>query len=236
METGKKSRYIKYAIGEIILVMIGILLALQVNTWSEEQKKNKLKNEYVTSLITDFTKDTVQINARLKLNKQMLEDLVKIKDTIESGYITTTGDFKALYKNLIGIGIRLVNTYNTNSFNLLISSGNIDLLDKQLRENIMELNRLQNYEKGITTFNRDYFTKFMENISIKYPNPDNPFYTDVIGDLLWKSTNIEELPKDIISFLGQKSYTIVRYIELTENVILQTEVVLEQLHDLNKNG
>ena len=41
-QVGKTSKYFKYAIGEIVLVVIGILIALQINNWNEE---NKLKNQ-----------------------------------------------------------------------------------------------------------------------------------------------------------------------------------------------
>ncbi|WP_033959722.1 DUF6090 family protein [Psychroserpens jangbogonensis] len=41
---GKTVKYLTYVIGEIVLVVIGILIALQVNTWSENQKKNLLKS------------------------------------------------------------------------------------------------------------------------------------------------------------------------------------------------
>jgi len=42
METGKTGRYFKYAIGEIVLVVIGILIALSINNWNEKQvEKNK---------------------------------------------------------------------------------------------------------------------------------------------------------------------------------------------------
>jgi len=37
---GKTSKYLKYAIGEIILVVIGILIALQINNWNENRKAN----------------------------------------------------------------------------------------------------------------------------------------------------------------------------------------------------
>ena len=40
METGKTSKYVKYAIGEIILVVIGILIALTINNWNETRKAN----------------------------------------------------------------------------------------------------------------------------------------------------------------------------------------------------
>ena len=55
METGKTSKYFKYAIGEIILVVIGILIALQVNNWNEERKK---KNE-VDQILLDIEQDLI---------------------------------------------------------------------------------------------------------------------------------------------------------------------------------
>ena len=225
----KTRKYFKYAIGEIVLVVIGILIALQINTWNEQLKKSKLKNEYVASLVNDLTKDTIQLNSRLSLNKQMIKDLALIKDDITNGNIKTIEGFITLFTSIKGGGVRLINTYNTNSFNLLISSGNIDLLNKQLREDIMELNRLQKFQKEITTSNRDYFLNFMERISIKYPDLNNPFNTEIINKLLWKGINLDELPRDITSYLGQREYTIVRYIELTQNVLSQTEKVLKQL-------
>ena len=38
MEENKTGKYLKYAIGEIVLVVIGILIALQINNWNEERK------------------------------------------------------------------------------------------------------------------------------------------------------------------------------------------------------
>jgi len=227
----RTANYLKYAIGEIVLVVIGILVALSINTWNENRKKSKLKNEYIASLKNDFTKDTIQLNARINLNKETFNRLNIILDSIGNGQIKTIKGFKTLYKSgIYGDGIRIINTYNTNSFKLLISSGNVDLLDKQLREDIMELNRLQNTEQEITSSNRDYLFTFMQNTSLKYPNTRNLSETDDLYKLLWKGVNIDYLPKDIISFIGQKSYTISRYLELTEDVLKQTELVLKQLN------
>jgi Family of unknown function (DUF6090) len=57
METGKTGKYLKYALGEIILVVIGILIALQINNWNEKRKLNieeiKLLTEMKMALISD---------------------------------------------------------------------------------------------------------------------------------------------------------------------------------------
>ena len=57
METGKTGKYLKYAFGEIVLVVIGILIALSLNNWNEKRNlKNeeiKLLNEMKVALLSD---------------------------------------------------------------------------------------------------------------------------------------------------------------------------------------
>ena len=57
MDNNKTGKYLKYAIGEIILVMIGILLALQVNTWNEKRKNLILEKEFKIGLKNDLIRD-----------------------------------------------------------------------------------------------------------------------------------------------------------------------------------
>ena len=49
------SKYLLYAIGEIILVVIGILIALQINNWSEEKKDTKKEYQILLSISEDFS-------------------------------------------------------------------------------------------------------------------------------------------------------------------------------------
>ena len=54
METGKTGKYFKYAIGEIILVVIGILIALQINNWNENRKAQQKEQNLFSNLKIDF--------------------------------------------------------------------------------------------------------------------------------------------------------------------------------------
>ena len=65
LNEGKTSKYFKYAIGEIVLVVIGILIALQINNWNEERKdQNKLLNIYRLISI-DIDNDIEELQANL---------------------------------------------------------------------------------------------------------------------------------------------------------------------------
>ena len=80
----KVSGYLLYAIGEIVLVVIGILIALQINNWNEQQKQNKLEKEYYCRLLEDVIQDREQVTnliaqseSRLKASNQAVRLLQK---------------------------------------------------------------------------------------------------------------------------------------------------------------
>ena len=50
LSEGKTRKYLKYAIGEIIHVVIGILIALQINNWNNNMQQDKLERKYLTKL------------------------------------------------------------------------------------------------------------------------------------------------------------------------------------------
>ena len=65
METGKTGKYFKYAIGEIILVVIGILIALQINNWNELKKEKSFENKVLSELHMDVKEDLSEMTTAL---------------------------------------------------------------------------------------------------------------------------------------------------------------------------
>ena len=58
----KLSKYLPYAVGEILLVVIGILIALQINTWNENRNERFAERRYVNDLIEDLKNDSIMLN------------------------------------------------------------------------------------------------------------------------------------------------------------------------------
>ena len=54
MEKNKTGKYLKYAIGEIVLVVIGILIALSINNWNENKKKKDTVKVYLQNFVEDL--------------------------------------------------------------------------------------------------------------------------------------------------------------------------------------
>ena len=61
-DDNKPLKYMRYAIGEIVLVVVGILIALQINTWNGKRKMKKEKNSVISSLMSDLVKDSAMIH------------------------------------------------------------------------------------------------------------------------------------------------------------------------------
>ena len=62
MEKNKTGKYLKYAIGEIILVVIGILIALQINNWNEYRKDRNREQAILKNLQIDFQTNIKNVN------------------------------------------------------------------------------------------------------------------------------------------------------------------------------
>lgn len=74
IDTRQLNKYFLYAIGEIILVVIGILIALQINTWNEEKKNLRLEQEYYCRLLEDIHQDREQFSEIRDQAKQRLKE------------------------------------------------------------------------------------------------------------------------------------------------------------------
>jgi hypothetical protein len=69
----KVMAYLRYAIGEILLVVLGILIALQVNNWNELRKQNIAETEFMVGVKKDLTQDKNYIEFILKKSKSKIE-------------------------------------------------------------------------------------------------------------------------------------------------------------------
>jgi hypothetical protein len=99
LSDGKTIDYLKYAIGEVFLVVIGILIALQVNKWNESRKTSLLEIAYLKRLKHDLSQDTLYYNQRIN---QAYKSIDSNSRGIKSAYdiqhdINELGDLLVLY-------------------------------------------------------------------------------------------------------------------------------------------
>ncbi|UAM99087.1 hypothetical protein K8354_04480 [Polaribacter litorisediminis] len=94
----KTGKYFKYAIGEIILVVIGILIAIQLNEWRNDIVNTKQKQKVLVALKLDFEENLLQLDGKLENQEKSFWKFRKTRDLIDSiNYIT---DNTVLKENL----------------------------------------------------------------------------------------------------------------------------------------
>jgi hypothetical protein len=72
------TRYLVYAVGEIILVVIGILLALQINTWNQNRQDRKQEQQLLAQLEIEYTKNLEQLNSKIYIRKEMIKSCLNL--------------------------------------------------------------------------------------------------------------------------------------------------------------
>lgn len=82
LSEGKITNYFKYAIGEILLVVIGILIALQINNWNESRKHKIAESEFLAGIKSDLNDDKTfiefvlnRINPKIEVYNQLNKDV-----------------------------------------------------------------------------------------------------------------------------------------------------------------
>lgn len=133
METGKTGKYFKYAIGEILLVVIGILIALQINTWNTKRLDSLKEKAILKELHKEFLGNRVQFDSVKGVHNRSMKSLNTIIDAMpltKENVFTLIGDFDYALHTF---------TFNPSSgvVNSLIASGNYELIKNDTLRNYL---------------------------------------------------------------------------------------------------
>ena len=183
----KVSKYLLYAIGEIALVMIGILLALQVNDWNENKKNDTIIKNNTVLLIESLVADSIYIvNRKLAIQKDLaVVNDIKKRATIPNVKIDTL--IKIAKDEYIG-AVNGVFFNNQTAFNTILVSGEINLFEKELMQEIYNMyslqdmttlawdNSFQRYVEALRDYRRRYTFNGPATII-----PNGPLYDKIWG-------------------------------------------------------
>lgn len=152
LSKGKTGKYLKYAIGEIILVVIGILIALSINNWNENRKINNQELQLLESLQKEFTFNENELDRSIK----RAQSIQKRCETI----LKNTGNHemklsKKESDSLINWGLLGIITYDPSNGILsdIINSGKIQIIkNEKLKDYLSNWNGILNDVKEDETW------------------------------------------------------------------------------------
>jgi len=227
MEQNKTSKYFKYAIGEIILVVIGILIALSINNWNEERKSSNTEAQALVELLEEFKinyKDLLRVeDHKLRAEKKIRRYLdflnndsipIKEKNYIVSGLAGNTWNMTySVLQGLITSGA--INNLKNDSLRFQLNNWD------GLKRNYVEL---QEYYSNVSIID---LKKYLRD---KFPSsvilPDSTFSN-------WGNYNYES--KDELEQLAIKFVHDMEYQNLLKEALFRLYIQLNGIHLLKQN-
>lgn len=193
----KFSKYLFYAIGEIILVVLGILIALGVNNWNQETKDSALGKDYLERIKRDLVQDTTNF-------RKIIADNYKLREDIKDLLVTLYGEVNSIeqVKNMSATYDKAMDQIfspNDNTYKGMLSSGALGLIENiKLKEQIVDLYSEYDQKRGLLSGIGQWMitvatTETIETDFVKFNN-------DVI-DIF---TTQEMLNENDFSFLNNK--------------------------------
>jgi len=163
-ENGKLRQYLLYAVGEIFLVVVGILIALQINNWNEGRKERKLEDEYLEKIALNIENDINQYNKIIVAQQGYRNGVDSFLLIVRNPFTYEATDLDRYYSQLWRFE-RF--TPNKGALNNMISSGKINII-----QNEDLLNAILNYYKTID----EQSASVDEAISVYSRNHIGPYF------------------------------------------------------------
>jgi hypothetical protein len=123
-------RYFKYAIGEIVLVVIGILIALQINNWNNNRITANRESDYIKNITRDLNNQLKALDLQIEFETNVAKQCEKVLIPYnENNTLIIDSTFAV---SLGSIASRRTFTNTNPVYTELISSGNIQLLKNEV--------------------------------------------------------------------------------------------------------
>jgi hypothetical protein len=229
----KFSKYLIYAIGEIILVVIGILIALSINNWNENNKNSKQESQILLQLKEEYQENLTELDLKISMRKEMLDASTRLLAYYDNTESWTVADSVASDFTL---------TFYTPTFNPvigvtseLLSSGKLYIIENN-KLKLMLTNwtgvssRLIEYEEDLRSQTENHYNPyFKENHS--YRTLFNGFWNDEKLDS--KKQDKSDLINELINDKNLEDYiiTVASSVVITEK---ESEIVRKHITDILK--
>ncbi len=160
----KNGKYFKYAIGEIILVVIGILIALSINNWNENRKLKSKSLDYLQRLRIDLENVSEDVNESVTDTDRKYHQALLTLEALETKKLLPTQreDFENYLKRYYQFQITVQNTV---AYNEMLSSGDLGLIKNEwLRTSFSNLSDSRDFIIEVNQSNHNAYRNNMQLI------------------------------------------------------------------------
>jgi hypothetical protein len=131
------SKYLIYAIGEIVLVVFGILIALQINNWNEANKINNKEVVYLNNIVQDLNLNIASLKEFIAERQKTVNSAEALLECFEGKPISDLHEFN--FHN-VTVMVWYPFVQHANTFNELMNSGNFSIIsDKAVKNDLQDM-------------------------------------------------------------------------------------------------
>ena len=117
----KTSKYFKYAFGEIILVVVGILIALQINNWNENRKTNAENQIILNNLHEEFSENLIELDSSVVKTNSLSRNLeILLKKLIEQNNEITQDEFDVILSKTFVTPLWILSSFVLEELKILV--------------------------------------------------------------------------------------------------------------------
>jgi len=229
----KVAKYLRYAVGEFLLVVLGILFALQINNWNENRKRNILKHEYTSSLIADLKRDTAEFHSFLNYNHKQELMLDSLKEALNTPSLKVD-DLRNVY---FVVNLDLLKSFTNGTFIALRNSGNLDLYPASLRSGLIELNGTQEEYLNWAATNSQMYYETLNQFMQAAPFQGNKIRSSILPEHLiqqaWDNVDDNRYITAFHSLTSQKRFMLALYNDYYNHLLLETNQILNRIEKTN---
>ena len=164
MEKNKTGKYLKYAFGEIVLVVIGILIALSINNWNEKRKDYNSEKEFIEGVKNDLEEDINYIDLIIKQNEEKIKAFNLLNEKSTELFDTDKKKLDSLIKFYF---VSLRTFYSTTGSYQSAISGN-EINNFKNKKTIASITKLYNSTYNRLISNRELLDTRWEYLTKKY--------------------------------------------------------------------
>lgn len=235
MENKKITSYLLYAVGEILLVVIGILIAVSLNNANEAKKQQQRKADYVDALISDLQKDSVLLIADMGYIEEDLQHLAKMRFRLSSPE-ANMDTVRQIARYEFDFFFDPSNDMNRNAISAILSTGDINLFTAEEKSRILEFHSKTQRWIKIMEGNKQLFLSQIANMGImKASEQSNMRQVSISGhlqDRIWKNLDDDEILFKLNDYLTSKVLMHGFVLDAKRSVRQETNALIAYLKEL----
>ena len=227
----KTGKYLKYAIGEIVLVVFGILIALAINNWNETRKNKSTLTNYTESLIKDLKQDIIILNEQTDFAKSDNKILQNLIERLSSPSVNNDSLIK-IVRNELPTDFKSFRPLNNKTLLAIQSNGTLEYYDDTTYDYLIEMQTVQTIRSDIIkTQINNHNLQFQEMIS-KYSIGGYKALSGPLTENAWSRIDPDDLYRNVESYITSRKWMNDKGNINRELIMAATEKVLNRLIEI----